>query len=156
MSETKPARAPVEGRERRDIHIRKVTIYGTAMLLAICLTGVGVTVLVFKKLTVEDKSTSLPPFLDTQQPPPEPRLQTNPPLDLSRYRAIEEAQLHSYGWIDRGNGVVRIPIERALEIVVQNGLPARADSAMAGAAAPDSGKPQAGTGPGPARGAGRR
>jgi hypothetical protein len=35
----------------------------------------------------------------------------------------ENAQLHSYGWIDRAAGMVRMPIDRAMEVVVQQGLP---------------------------------
>ena len=57
--------------------------------------------------------------------PPEPRLQTNPRQDLSDLRAAEEQILGSYGWVDRNAGVVRIPIEEAMRIVVQKGLPTR-------------------------------
>lgn len=156
MSETKPVASPGEGREKRDINVRKVAIYGTALLLVICLAGVGTTILVFKELTAVEERAPGSPFLETQPLPPEPRLQADPPLDLKKYRATEETQLHSYGWVDRTNGVVRIPIERALEIVVQNGLPIRLDATMEGPAAPDKGKPHAGAGPKPARGAERR
>ena len=57
--------------------------------------------------------------------PPEPRLQEAPALDLARFRAREEERLSTYGWIDRPNGVVHIPIDRAMEIVARDGLPAR-------------------------------
>ncbi len=40
-------------------------------------------------------------------------------------RAAEEKILHSYGWIDQQKGIVRIPIERAMELTAQRGLPAR-------------------------------
>jgi hypothetical protein len=39
--------------------------------------------------------------------------------DLLSLRAREDAQLHSYGYIDRSRGVVRIPIERAMELLAQ-------------------------------------
>ena len=57
--------------------------------------------------------------------PPEPRLQEDPALDLAVFRKREEERLSTYGWIDRPNGVVRIPIERAMEIIAREGLPAR-------------------------------
>jgi hypothetical protein len=38
-------------------------------------------------------------------------------------RAAEEAQLHSYRWVDREAGIAAIPIERAMEILAQRGLP---------------------------------
>ena len=53
--------------------------------------------------------------------PPEPRLQTSPPQDLAAMRREEDALLHGVGWIDRRAGVVRIPIERAMELVARGG-----------------------------------
>ena len=50
-----------------------------------------------------------------------PRLQVSPPADLETFREREESELHSYGWINRTAGVVRIPIERAMELVVVKG-----------------------------------
>jgi hypothetical protein len=37
---------------------------------------------------------------------------------LQAKRAQEQAWLHSYGWVDEAAGVVHIPIERAMELVV--------------------------------------
>ena len=51
--------------------------------------------------------------------PPVPRLQTAPPLDLEALRAAERQQLEGYGWVDRGAGVVHIPIERAMELLAK-------------------------------------
>ena len=69
------------------------------------------------KAEVEDK---LPPanlnLLHQRPPIPEPRLQVNAKADLLGYRAQQKKLLTTYGWIDRKNGVVRIPIERAMEI----------------------------------------
>lgn len=35
----------------------------------------------------------------------------------------QRAVLESYGWVDRDRGVVRIPIERAIDLVVEGGRP---------------------------------
>lgn len=78
--------------------------------------------------------TRMPPHTDGWQPiaragrqsiPPEPRLQVSAPADLRVFRAREELELHSYGWINRTASVVRIPIEQAMELVLQEGLPTR-------------------------------
>jgi hypothetical protein len=61
--------------------------------------------------------------------PPAPRLETAPALDLRTLRAAENAQLHDYGWVDRGAGVVHIPIERAMDLVARE---AERESAQAG------------------------
>ena len=45
--------------------------------------------------------------------------------ELRQMRAAEEAVLNSYGWVDKDSGRVRIPIERAMEILAKKGLPAR-------------------------------
>jgi hypothetical protein len=57
---------------------------------------------------------------------PPPRLQTSPSLDWEEYRSASEAQLRTYGWVNRNAGTIRMPIERAMELTAQRGLPARA------------------------------
>lgn len=57
--------------------------------------------------------------------PPAPRFQENPQQDLSELRAKQEALLHGYGWVNKEAGVARIPIEDAMKIVVERGLPSR-------------------------------
>lgn len=59
-----------------------------------------------------------PPSVAASQPYfPEPREQPNPAVDTIRWRAQEAAEINSYGWIDRSNGIVRIPIDRAIELL---------------------------------------
>ena len=43
------------------------------------------------------------------------------PEELSQLRAQQEELLHTYKWVDPAKGVVAIPIERAMEIVVKEG-----------------------------------
>ncbi len=56
---------------------------------------------------------------------PEPDLQVASSRDYQEIRAAEEAQLHSYRWVDREAGIAAIPIERAMEILAGRGLPAQ-------------------------------
>jgi len=49
----------------------------------------------------------------------EPRLQPAPAQDIASYRAEKDRLLHEYAWIDRSTGVVRIPVERAMALLVQ-------------------------------------
>ncbi len=55
-----------------------------------------------------------------------PLLQTAPSADLIRIKTRSTRLLNSYGWIDRKNGVVRIPIEEAMRILVSRGMPSTA------------------------------
>jgi len=50
--------------------------------------------------------------------PPAPRLQTHPIRDLEALRAEESRLLDGYAWVDREGGTVRIPIERAMDLMV--------------------------------------
>jgi hypothetical protein len=65
--------------------------------------------------------------------PPAPRLQTQPFKDVYLLRKAEAERLESYGWVDQPAGVTRIPIDRAMELVIERGLPVRPEG---GAAAP--------------------
>jgi hypothetical protein len=47
-------------------------------------------------------------------------------------RAEEDQILGSYGWIDRERGIVRVPIDRAITLLAQKGLPTRAEAADVG------------------------
>ncbi|HVZ59998.1 MAG TPA: hypothetical protein VG892_04355 [Terriglobales bacterium] len=57
---------------------------------------------------------------------PAPQLQPDPHGDMDKFHAANEKLLNSYGWVDQGAGILHIPISRAIDIVAQKGLPARA------------------------------
>jgi hypothetical protein len=52
-----------------------------------------------------------------------PMLETNERGQFREFLIDQEDQLNSYGWVDKSKGVAHIPIERAMELVVQRGLP---------------------------------
>ena len=55
---------------------------------------------------------------------PAPRLQTDDGNeDIADMHARENLLLNNYTWIDQSKGTVRIPIERAMELIAQRGLP---------------------------------
>ena len=66
------------------------------------------------------------PFENARVLPRHPRLQVEPRADLHAYCVQQLATLNSYGWEDQHNGVVRIPVDRAMDLILQQGLPARA------------------------------
>ncbi len=59
---------------------------------------------------------------------PQPRLESNERLEIKDFRVQEERTLHSYGWVDQPAGVVHIPIDRAMQLLAQRGLPVRAQT----------------------------
>jgi hypothetical protein len=60
--------------------------------------------------------------------PPEPRLQVTPWADLKAFRTEETDYLNSYGWVDEKAGIVRVPLDKAKALLLQRGLPARAQT----------------------------
>jgi hypothetical protein len=55
---------------------------------------------------------------------PTPRVQTDDGnQDVADLHARENLLLENYSWVDQKSGKVRIPIERAMELIAQRGLP---------------------------------
>jgi hypothetical protein len=54
---------------------------------------------------------------------PQPRLETDEATEIFGFREEEEERLNTYGWVDQKAGIVHIPIERAMQLIAQRGLP---------------------------------
>jgi hypothetical protein len=74
---------------------------------------------------------------------PQPRLQQNPRTELAEVRAEEDRNLHIYEWIDSQAGIARIPIERAMDILAEKGLPKVPAPAPVAGAPPNTSIPPA-------------
>jgi len=110
--------------ETRDVNIRVVALF--ALSFAVVLAGsLALMAWVFDLLHVTPAGQGLrgAPIAATPPYPPGPRLQTSPRQDFQELLRAEQAQLQSYGWVDRALGIVRMPIDRAMERVVEQGLP---------------------------------
>jgi hypothetical protein len=64
---------------------------------------------------------------------PDPRLETDERNQLNKETVREEELLYSYGWADEKAGTIRIPIERAMDLIVQRGLPVRSQNMVSNA-----------------------
>jgi hypothetical protein len=64
---------------------------------------------------------------DRQQFPPFPRIEEHPANEVKELHAEEDRLLSTYGWMDKKAAVVRIPIDRAMELQLQRGFPVRKD-----------------------------
>jgi hypothetical protein len=108
--------------EKRDANTRGVWLFagGLATSLAIILLAASG----FLHWLSTHPHSDVSPSRIVGRPPPagSPALQVAPPADLAAYKKKEQALLDSYGWIDRRAGVVRIPISRAMSLVVQRGV----------------------------------
>ncbi len=98
--------------------------YGRTLLLLIIIFVValiGLTAALEGKFQAQ-KVTAFP--VDTTSFK-EPVLQLDPVGDWKSYKAQQDELLNSYGWVDKGAGVARIPVERAIDIIATQGLPHR-------------------------------
>jgi hypothetical protein len=60
---------------------------------------------------------------------PAPQLEVNERTELNDERLREEQTLNTYDYVDKNAGTVRIPIDRAMDLLAQRGLPVRSHSA---------------------------
>jgi hypothetical protein len=136
------------GFERRDIGIHGVLWF----LAALAVGGVIISFVVsgfyhYLQARSEAEQTPVSPLVpnaprDTRHLPtdykdylkqnfPSPQLEIDERTQLSQIRLNEEQTLATYGWVDQKDGVVRIPIERAMDLIAQRGLPTRSEATAA-------------------------
>lgn len=74
--------------------------------------------------------------------PPEPRIEVAPYEQLQRLKVQEDHILNSYAWVDQKSGTVRVPIDRAIDLLAAKGLPSHnyLDDILAGKKPPASSK----------------
>jgi len=130
MQEVDPRRDtridPQVGHELTDLRPSYIALFGIALTAVIVAATVVASLLIhFKAAEYSRQETPLPRLRQEREAIPGPRLQVGANKDLRQMRAGEEAVLNSYEWVDKSSGSVRIPIERAMEILAKKGLPAR-------------------------------
>lgn len=129
-----PSRAP----EPSDIQPRKVVIWAAGLVIASGLLFAAITIMLIAFMG-RFPTVSIPPVgvgLSRETPttlPPEPRLESAPGVTAAFVRSREDPILTSYGWVDQKNGIARIPIQQAIDVLAQRGLPARPPNASSNA-----------------------
>jgi hypothetical protein len=124
MPEVKPSGDSSAGHELSDLSPRAIAIFGIA-LAATVIACVILAVWIFGFFAARVTKLDTPPSpLAKAAAPAGPHLQVSAPKDLEEMRAAEEKILTSYDWVDRQAGTVRIPIDRAMQLLVERGLPA--------------------------------
>jgi hypothetical protein len=119
--------------ESSDINVRAIisfTVVLTIIVLVIDLAMYGLfRVLHNYEVRNDPYVTPLATPLETVPKQPEPALQTEPWVDLKKFRTDQDAHMTSYGWVDEKTGVARIPIARAKELLLKRGIPVRPELA---------------------------
>jgi hypothetical protein len=103
--------------EPSDVKSRNVILTGFGILIGMWIFAL----MIFVAYRIVQRGSPQSQF----HPPPEPRLQTAPRLDYQHFQAWENDQLNHYRWVDKSKGIVAIPIDRAMELIAQRGIPAQ-------------------------------
>lgn len=135
------------GYEKSDVKVTGIIVFLTALLIFVAVIGLlayGMGKVINARMDKEDGPTNkwsstvnvralgnMPnnPELQHQvaeltQKFPAPRLEIDDgDQDLADLHEREDLLLNYYSWVDQPKGTVRIPIERAMEIIAQRGLP---------------------------------
>jgi hypothetical protein len=127
MSQAHPSQP---GHEAGDVRVRPLLV-SLALLAAGCTGALLLMRWTFDLFEAAARAKDRPghPLAEEHQRPPGPRLQADPQAENAAWEAQQREALTSYGWLDRDGGLVRLPVERALELVLQEGLPARKEGA---------------------------
>ena len=124
MSET--PHLPKNAHEHSDAHPRPIAVFEVGLLVWVVISAALMAGLFFYFTGREAKrDVGGSPLADTREPAPGPRLQANPVTDIDALRAAEEKRLTGFGWVDQPQGIIHIPIEDAIDIVAERGLPTR-------------------------------
>ena len=121
MTTPTPPSGDTKRYEERDVALRPIVV--TAIILvAVLIATFGIMRILDTELRGREAARSAPasPLAGSyaRQEPPAPRLQESPRGDLAALRAREAALLEGYGWVDRRSGRVRIPVERAMALLL--------------------------------------
>jgi len=114
---------PSPGYETSDVDANGVLGFMACLLLTLALT-LFATWQLFRYFSVANRGpASASSFAGVRQLPPAPELEVHPREDLLETQAGQQQELETYSWEDRSAGTVRIPIERAMDLLLQKGLP---------------------------------
>jgi len=123
-----PRSSPPEsaGHEIRDAKIGPLILIAAGLAVTVAIVGVFIYG-IFQYLGAHPAASvqANPMSAGEAQIPPAPRIEEHPAIEIQQLHAQEERTLSTYGWVDRKAGVVRIPIDRAMELQLERGFPTR-------------------------------
>jgi len=110
--------------EHTDAHVGPMIKFGLWLLISAVIVHIGLAAMywLLVRESTERVDTRRYPLAVNGRLPAEPRLQQFPRNELYEFRMKEDAELHTYGWVDKNAGTVHIPIEDAMRLMLQRGV----------------------------------
>ena len=129
MAEPPSPAAEERGYEPTDVSVRLVllTVFVGVLLVVLAAAALFGLQRLYATLDPVSPEPPLSPLERLTPEPPPPQIQAEPAEDLATYLAREQAILESYAWRDEEAGIARIPIGRAMQLLVERGWPQPAE-----------------------------
>ncbi|MGH9338268.1 MAG: hypothetical protein ACRD1R_01425 [Acidobacteriota bacterium] len=121
---------PRHRHENSGVNIKYLAYFAVGLFISVVVIHLVLAGMFFFLDAMRQDTAELP-VVGGPMAPPEPRLQVSPSMDLDVFRAEIEAVLNSYGWVDQERGVARIPVEKAMDLILEKGLLSSAQSGPA-------------------------
>ena len=109
------------GHEHREVSVRLIVV--SLGFLAVATFFVMLLVIGIFRYFYDTYSTAEATRLSRPVIPPEPRIEVAPYQQVQDLRAKEDHILNSYAWVNKESGTVRIPIDKAIDLLAAKGVP---------------------------------
>jgi hypothetical protein len=130
MDDFLPQTSPPSGETRRghepnNLVVRGLVIFAVSLaaLTIVAELALGLMMQDFAHEDSQERALTPPELKDDAGLFPAPRLQADPSTELAKLRRDELDRLNSYGWVDERAQVAHVPIDRAMDVLVERGLP---------------------------------
>jgi len=129
------------GHEQSEVSVRLIVV--SLAFLAVATLIILVLVVGIFRYFYDSNGTAEATRLSQPVVPPEPRIEVAPYEQLQQLRAKEDHVLSTYALLDKSNGTVRVPIDKAIDLLANKGLASHnyLDDILAGRKAPAAAKP---------------
>jgi hypothetical protein len=118
------------GHEPSEVRARGFVVFVICFIISALLSQVFLW-WVYGTLHRQTVTAPVSPLIEQHPIPPEPVQQgsaahtNSPAMDLQHMHQKEDEILNNYGWVDRNKGIIRVPIDRAMQMTIEQGLPTR-------------------------------
>jgi hypothetical protein len=124
MADSPPKQSDA-GFEHTDVSSRGIVIAGAGVFAGLWITA-GLLYFFYAALAQHREHVS-PPVLPLEEHgyvvPPAPRLQRSPREEMKEMNEYEDWELSHYHWLDQKQGIVAIPIDKAIDMIASHGIP---------------------------------
>jgi hypothetical protein len=128
------------GHETSEVSVRLIVVSLAFLAVATAIVFVlvvGIFRYFYTAYSTEETMKQTQPVI-----PPQPRIEVAPYEQLQQLRVKEDHVLNTYAWVDQSTGTVRVPIDKAIDLLAAKGLPSHnyLDDILAGRKAPPPAK----------------